>query len=202
MTKQLDYSKERWSPVIGWEGMFEDRYEISDHGRVRSLCSKRAPKPDGIMAIKSNNRGYQYMLLSIPNRFEKPYRHLCIAISRMVANAFIPNPNDYPEIHHKDEQKPNNHYTNLQWCNHDWNVRKSQAYTYKIWHYKEPEKVYQFDSRRQVEIFITEKESLNHQINISYVVKKMQGRPTRYGWCITSEMVRGSETLAQRKKPL
>ena len=43
-------------------------------------------------------------------------------VHRLVAEAFIPNPNNYSEINHKDENKENNHLNNLEWCNRKYNM--------------------------------------------------------------------------------
>lgn len=44
-------------------------------------------------------------------------------IHRLVAKAFVPNPDNLPEVNHIDEDKTNNHYTNLEWCTRDYNMQ-------------------------------------------------------------------------------
>ncbi len=46
-------------------------------------------------------------------------------VHRLVAKAFIPNPNNYPCVNHKDENKSNNHADNLEWCTYKYNVQYS-----------------------------------------------------------------------------
>lgn len=62
---------------------------------------------------------YEYIVIS-ENAKRKHH-----AIHRLVAEAFVPNPLDYPEIHHKDNDTHNNHVDNLEWCTRQYNVKQS-----------------------------------------------------------------------------
>lgn len=97
MTKQLDLY-ERWLPVAGYEG----RYEVSSHGRVRSLLTDRI--------LKRRARGYCYWGVGLCNGKERKFY-----IHRLVAIAFIPNPEGHPEVMHKDENPDNCAADNLMW---------------------------------------------------------------------------------------
>lgn len=114
--------KEEWKDIIGYEGV----YQISNLGRVKSL-----PR-----IIQSSNKGHVYTKRVFP-RFLHPnidafgYLNVnlykgkkCLTkkIHRLVAEHFIPNPNGYNVINHKDENKTNNVVTNLEWCTQDYNV--------------------------------------------------------------------------------
>lgn len=92
----------------------EGIYKISNFGRVKTTirkgCSVEYRKPT------MDKKGY----LGVDLRYGGK-RHCC-KIHRLVALAFIPNPNNYPEINHKDEDKTNNRVDNLEWCDHWYNV--------------------------------------------------------------------------------
>ena len=92
---------EIWRDIEGYEGL----YQISNKGRVKSLKwgKERILKP-GI-----TGSGYLKVLLC-KNRMIKH-----IKIHRLVANAFIPNPENKPQVNHKDENKFNNSVNNLEW---------------------------------------------------------------------------------------
>ena len=98
---------EEWKPVIG----YEDYYEVSNLGRVRSKRNKTriTDKESKVMKQKFDNRGYLRVNLHSENN-KKSY-----LVSRMVAEAFIPNPNNYKIVGHKDDNKINNTIDNLYW---------------------------------------------------------------------------------------
>ena len=96
--------KEVWSVIVGFP-----MYKISTFGRVKSLYTNKILKP-------INKKGYRFVTLI---NGDKKYNR---AIHRLVAKAFIANPNRYPMINHKDENKANNIITNLEWCDAKYNV--------------------------------------------------------------------------------
>lgn len=110
---------EIWRDVQGFEG----RYMVSNYGRVKSL-----------FAVNTNNSSkIQEFILSPRQCGQKKAKYLAVIlhngdkkrqvrIHRLVAEAFIPNPNNYTEINHKDENKYNNHVENLEWCSRSYNV--------------------------------------------------------------------------------
>ena len=97
---------ERWKDIKGYEG----KYQISTTGRLKSVKSNLIMKP--MVALN----GYLIACLWENNRQRK------ITIHRLVANAFIPNLNNLPEINHIDEDKTNNRVENLEWCTHKYNM--------------------------------------------------------------------------------
>lgn len=95
---------EVWKPVKGYEGL----YEVSNHGRIRRLLWRIV---DG-----RNQNGYRRINLC-KNGVSKPF-----LIHRLVAEAFLPNPEGYPIVNHKDERPGNNRVDNLEWCDHEHNA--------------------------------------------------------------------------------
>lgn len=107
--------REIWKDIEGFEGL----YQVSNMGRVRSLDRKdkmgRSLK-EKVLADKHNNRGYHTIALRRDGNTE--YR----LIHRLVAKAFLDNPNNWPEVNHKDEDKVNNAASNLEWCSSKYNA--------------------------------------------------------------------------------
>jgi len=94
---------EIWRSIKDYEGL----YEVSNWGRVRNSRTGRVLRP-GLA-------GNGYYTVNICRRNSK-------CIHRLVAEAFIPNPNNYPEVNHKDENKLNNRVDNLEWCPAEYNI--------------------------------------------------------------------------------
>lgn len=119
--------KEIWKPVRNYEGL----YEVSNMGRVKSVermkwCGKGYYKaPERILKLKKRKDGYLQIKLH-KDGAEKVY-----LVHRLVSEAFIPNPNNLPEVNHKDEDKTNNHIDNLEFCsrlyNNTYNGRAKKA---------------------------------------------------------------------------
>lgn len=112
---------EIWKAIEGYEGI----YEVSNLGRVRSLprpkTSRNAhgeftftTKPK-ILKTFEQNGGYQRI------SFGKGKDKVAIFVHRLVAQAFIPNPDNLPHVNHKDENPKNNRADNLEWCNAEYN---------------------------------------------------------------------------------
>lgn len=102
--------KEIWKDIPNYKGY----YQVSNFGRVMSLRSyggnsNRIIKPCG------NGTGYLKVILC-KNSQQKQY-----LVHRLVAMAFIPNPNNYDFVNHKDENKMNNCVENLEWCTKSYN---------------------------------------------------------------------------------
>ena len=111
---------EIWKDIKGYEHL----YQVSNLGRVKSL-----PK-------YSNSKGYLELR---KEKVLKPYKtgrkrnYLTVRfldgkaykVHRLVAEAFIPNPDNLPQVNHKDENPSNNNVDNLEWCTNAYNVKYS-----------------------------------------------------------------------------
>ena len=98
--------KEYWKPVVGYEG----HYQVSNFGRVKSIKFGKE-----IILKQHIRRGYYSVNLS-KNGILKRY-----SVHRLVAEAFIDNTDNLPQVNHKDENKQNNVVSNLEWCDSEYN---------------------------------------------------------------------------------
>lgn len=126
---------EIWKPIMGYEGFFE----VSNLGRVRSLDREIVRyngthiKRGKLKAICNLSKGYKGVLLC-KDGIQKTHK-----VHRLVAEAFLPNPDNLPQVNHKDEDKTNNMVwvnedgsidydkSNLEWCDNKYNINYSQS---------------------------------------------------------------------------
>lgn len=95
---------EIWKTIQDYGGL----YQVSNTGKVRDLKNH-------IKSVYKNNKGYTCLSLYYNGKTYHPTVH------RLVAKAFIPNPNNYEQVNHKDCNKENNSVENLEWCNQRYN---------------------------------------------------------------------------------
>lgn len=104
-------NKEEWLPVEGYEGL----YEVSNFGSVRSLNYLHTGQVK-LLKLNEGANGYFGVFLY---KNKKCKRFL---VHRLVAQAFIPNWFDDPQVNHRDENKHNNSVDNLEWCDGKYNI--------------------------------------------------------------------------------
>ena len=107
-------TEEIWKDIKG----FEDRYQISSEGRVKSLARKFIDRSghgqnikERILKLKTDKDGYKVIGIKDISGKRKYFR-----VHRLVCEAFIPNPDNKPQVNHIDEDKSNNRICNLEWC--------------------------------------------------------------------------------------
>lgn len=173
-------SKEIWKDIPN----FESEYKVSNLGKIKSLKYNK----EKILKAADNGHGYMFVNLCKQNITSNCYIH------RLVAETFIPNPNNLPEVNHKDEDKTNNCVDNLEWCNSKYNSnygnRNKKMKTHHILKYGK--KVNQYDLQGN---FIKQFESLSSieqelgfcSIAISNCCKGKTNTSYNYKWSFENE---------------
>jgi hypothetical protein len=127
LTPAVDAVEVVRKPVKGYEGYYEvdclgrvyslDRViTVNDNGRVYDK-----PVAGKVMGQTVKSHGYKAVTLTKDGICKEFYVH------RLVAEAFIPNPDGLPMVNHKDEDKTNNFAENLEWCTNEYNVNYGTA---------------------------------------------------------------------------
>lgn len=97
---------EIWKDIEGYEG----KYQVSNFGQVKSMIGQ-----EKVLHPKKHRNGHLQIGLHKDKKRKTMYIH------RLVAQAFIPNPDNLPCVNHKDENPNNNNVDNLEWCTQKYN---------------------------------------------------------------------------------
>ena len=126
-----------WKNVKNWE----DYYEINELGKIRNKLTNE------VLVGDTNSTGYHRVSLQNKNHTPVQKRYF---VHRLVAEHYIPNPDNLPEVNHKDSNINNNISSNLEWSNKKDNERHSRKYgnkefkPFKVIYTNGNEKVYEF----------------------------------------------------------
>lgn len=108
----------KWEALKEYDGL----YLISDTGKIFSVRTNR------IMRTEYTKEGYERVEINING---VPHRHF---VHRLVAETFIPNPDNLPVVNHKDENPRNNNVDNLEWCTHKYNINYGTCIARRVAH--------------------------------------------------------------------
>jgi hypothetical protein len=163
---------ETWKDIEGYEGL----YQVSDSGLIKNRFKILKPSTDykGYLHISLSNKG-----VSSPKR-----------VHRLVANAFIPNHENKPQVNHKDGNKQNNQVDNLEWCTnsenqiHAYKLGLNDRSKYSAGRKKEP--VFQLKEGEIINFFptLTEAEEATNtsRQNIRKVINGKRKTANKYEW--------------------
>lgn len=187
-----------WKPVVG----YEDYYLVSSEGEVLSLRSNRI-----LTVVKFYNSEYKAVELNVHGKAKKMLVH------RIVAEAFIPNPNNYPIINHKDENPANNCVDNLEWCTYKYNSNYGTCISRRVMNtdYKfgadnpKSKTVYQFDLEGNlIDVFSSTYDAARfYDIDAKSIAKCCTGglkQYAGYGWSYTKEYHYNKRQQSQFRK--
>lgn len=143
--------KEIFKDIAGYEGL----YQVSNLGRVKSLKYGK----ERILKPKNNPNGYSTVLLW------KKRTYKSFLIHRLVAAAFLQNPNNFSIVNHINQDKKDNRVSNLEWCNHTYNIRYSWA-----------KKVGCFRNGKLIKIYDAIQDAMKDGFHISGICKCCKGK--------------------------
>ena len=180
--------EEEWRPVKG----YEDIFEVSNLGRIRSVervvkAGKYGTKfvKSRILKLEMNKKGY------LMTRATRKYGCKRLVVHRFVAEAFIPNPNNYPIVNHKDERKDNNVVTNLEWCTHSYNTLYGTCQQRRAIHRQRTVEMIDMKTHEVIKVFSSmkraEEETHTPAKQISHVCRGYDKSARGYFWRYANE---------------
>ena len=166
-----------WRPIKGYEGL----YEISNLGKIKS--NFRQGSTTDFLKISNNGNGYMMVRLCKNGKAKKYYLH------RLLAQTFIDNPEDKPQVNHINENRSDNRLENLEWVtqkennnhgNHNLNAAISKRSG-------KAKKIVQLDldgnELGRFDFLIEAAKTVNgNSINISRAARNIRNRETAYGY--------------------
>lgn len=100
----VDHKNEEWRAIKGYEGL----YEVSNTGKIRNYNRRKE------LSLKKD----KYLRVGLHKNNKQKF----LTVHRLVAEAFLSNPQNLPQVNHKDENKLNNNVDNLEWCSAKYNI--------------------------------------------------------------------------------
>ena len=104
---------ETWKDIKGYEGL----YQVSSYGNIKSMPNRSNHKVEKIIKTTVHRKGYVKVRLCKEGKIKT-----CL-VHRVVAEAFIPNPNNLLQVNHINEIKTDNNISNLEWCTPKYNAQ-------------------------------------------------------------------------------
>jgi hypothetical protein len=162
---------EEWRDIDGYEGL----YQVSNLGNVRSFYSNKT--------LKGGTDLGGYKIVSLRKNMTQKTK----TVHRLVATAFIPNPDNLPCINHIDENKNNNSVNNLEWCTHQYNNTYGTFTERRIKKRYKVVRQYDMDGnfiKEYTGLVNAQKETGINRNNITSVAKGKRNHAGGYKWTI------------------
>ena len=194
--KSVSFPGEEWRDVVGYEGL----YMVSSLCRVASLqrkvsngkSTKIIPFSIKSATLTKKKQHYQRYVVTLCRKRTKT----TLLLHRIVAKAFIPNPNNYPEIDHIDGNPLNNAISNLRWCTHITNVNnpisryRNSKSKLGVYNTSRAKKVVQLKDNRLIHIFNSSQEAGRNGYNsknVSQCCRREKHSHKGYQWMFLSD---------------
>lgn len=160
--------REIWKDIEGYEGL----YKISNYGNVYNVTN------NFLLKRNTGNHGYERVIL-----FKNGKKNFYL-VHRLVAEAFIPNPNKLPQVNHIDENKNNNNVENLEWCDYKDNAnhgtRNERSGLNRIGNNHVPKKVICLETKEVFESMIQASIKFYNTSNANGISRNIRGITKKY----------------------
>jgi len=158
-------------PVKGWEGL----YNVTEDGQISSVPRNGTRRGGRTLSHSTDSYGYSVV------KFRNKNKVLTKKVHRIVAEAFLPNPENKPQVNHEDGDKKNNHISNLRWVTASENIR----------HAKDNGLQCECPNRVSVQQY-----TLDGEYVAEYESLKAAGEATHTSWTGISAVIRGKRKSA------